>query len=76
MRAILTLLVCIFPLLAFTQDTQESNTEDPGATTQQQATSKQKASSENSEDAFETPDSFEATEKVSEDYSIPFPVDI
>ncbi len=75
-RKLLLLLTCCFPLVALTQDTPESATEAPAQTSEQQAEASEQSSNAGSENEFETPDSFEATEKVSEDYSIPFPVDI
>ena len=76
MRKLLLLLICFSPLAALTQDTQESATETPAQASDQQAQAGEESSNASSENEFETPDSFEATEKVSEDYSIPFPVDI
>ena len=71
MRRILFFIICFFPLLALTQDAEENQAQESAQTSEQQAENSEKPANE-----FETPDTFEATEKISEDVPIAFPVDI
>ena len=64
-------LICLISILAFAQEATIEEKDDTAPTEE-----KQKASSSKQADEFETPDTFEATEKLSEDVSAAFPVDI
>ena len=72
MFRIFILIILFSPVVSHAQEeNQEQATEQTNIGTEKAETPASKDKKE-----FETPESFDPSEKVSEDYSIPFPVDI